>query len=156
VSWETGFEELAEYYPGSSKKIQRNVSSDAQERQPDTPAWDLKPRRLYELNGIKYEVFSIGDLAVALEKRPVTIRLWETKGFIPTTMRAPSNHQEKRQRIYSRAQIEGIVRIAQEEGILHQAKPRVEKTNFKEKVLDLFLELAELPMYGALPLDEDK
>ena len=115
--------------------------------------WHVKPR-VYEVDGISYEFFSIGDLAAALGKATVTIRYWEYQGFIPKpTLRAPSAHVSKRHRLYTRPQIEGIVRIAAEEGILEEARPRIEKTRFQEKVLDLFLALAKDPLSGATPVE---
>lgn len=144
MEWENRFSDLPEYYPGSSKRIQR----DAEEPQSEPAAWDATPRT-YEFGGVHYEFYSIGDLAAALQKRPVTIRLWESRGYIPKPLRAPAKIQDMRQRIYSRAQIDGIVRIAAEEGILHVAKPKIEQTRFRERVLDLFLELAQKPANGA-------
>lgn len=155
MTWEDRFSALAEdYYPGSSKKIAKPLRA-----VPDTAElpvnndWSASPRT-YVVNGVEYEFFSIGDLAAALDRRPGTIRLWERQGFIPEGLRSPSTHEGKRQRIYTRPQIEGIVRIAAEEGILGEARPRIDKTAFKERVLDLFLELARKPLSGAIPLTQ--
>lgn len=147
MKWENRFNDLPDYYPGSSKKIPR-VGPCVASTPAEDAAWDADPRT-YEFRGVEYEFFSIGDLARALQKSPVTIRLWESRGFIPTPLRAPSEFPDKRQRIYSRAQVEGIVRIAAEEGILHGARPKIGQTKFQERVLDLFLELAKRPANGA-------
>lgn len=108
------------------------------------------------MDGVDYEFFSIGDLATALNRRPVTIRYWESAGYIPVTdLRSPSTYPSKRHRIYSRAQIEGIILIARHERILDEARPRIGETQFQQKVLDLFVELAKLPLYGARRLDDE-
>lgn len=152
TGWEDDFSDIAEeYFPGSSRKI--TASSTKTPAKEETHTWDASPRK-YAWNETIYEFFSVGHLAMALQKSAVTIRLWESQGYIPQTQRAPSEHPSKRQRIYSRAQIEGIVRIAAEEGILGEARPRLDRTRFKERVLDLFIELAHKPLNGAVPLEE--
>ncbi|MFH9606838.1 MerR family transcriptional regulator [Streptomyces sp. NPDC017448] len=149
MDWERNFSTLAEeYYPGSSKKIGR-PRSEPPLRTPEND-WSSSPR-IYSVDGVDYEFFSIGDLAAALNRRPGTIRLWERQGHIPRGMRSPSSHTDKRQRIYTRPQVEGIRRIAEETGILHEARPRIEQTNFRSLVLDLFLALARQPLNGAVP-----
>ncbi|MFI0265668.1 MerR family transcriptional regulator [Streptomyces luteogriseus] len=158
MSWEKDFSELAEeYFPGSSQKIPRRQPSElalVRSAPKEPESWDANPRK-YEINGQLYEFFTIGHLAAALGKATVTIRLWEQQGFIPNPDRSPSAHADKRHRIYSRAQIEGIVRIAGEEGILYAARPRIRNTRFADRVLDLFIELAKSdPQNGAVPLEE--
>lgn len=155
MEWENRFSGLAEeFYPGSSKKISRQKSAEAEERETSLD-WASTPR-VYVVDGREYEFFSIGDLAAALDKRPGTIRLWERQGYIPEGLRSPSVHEGKRQRIYTRPQIEGIVRIAAEEGILDKARPRIDQTNFRTRVLDLFLELAKKPLSGAVEISSGK
>ncbi|MFJ1700374.1 hypothetical protein ACIOHC_35885 [Streptomyces sp. NPDC088252] len=156
MGWEDSFSELAEeYYPGSSKKIARSSSGPPDAAIAPTNDWAANPRT-YVVDGNEYEFFSIGDLAAALDRRPGTIRLWERQGYIPEGIRSPSAHAEKRQRIYTRPQIEGIIRIAAEVGILGEARPRIEKTRFRELVLDLFLELAKKPLSGAVQISTEK
>lgn len=48
----------------------------------ETNGWDENPI-IKTLNGIETEVFTVGALAHALNKTIVTIRSWETKGYIP-------------------------------------------------------------------------
>lgn len=156
MGWEEQFSELAEdYYPGSSKKISRPQAESAESAPEASNDWSSNPRT-YVVDGNEYEFFSIGDLAAALDRRPGTIRLWERQGYIPEGIRSPSVHEGKRQRIYTRPQIEGIVRIAAEVGILGEARPRIEKTRFRELVLDLFLDLAKKPLSGAVQISTEK
>lgn len=147
-SW---FNELDDYYPGSSE---RRGKPPALPPEPSGDSWDSSPRK-FVIDGIAYEFFTIGDLAAALHRKPVTIRQWESVGLIPVTkLRSPSEHVSKRHRIYSRPLVEGILRIAAEEGILDEPRPRYAQTKFKEKVFALFRELSGVPLYGAIPLNE--
>lgn len=155
MSWVDEFADLgspADYYPGSSKKITRDPRTPPPEKS-DRSSW-LAGRRKGEVDGIEYEFFAIGDLAAALNRKPVTIRLWESQGLIPLPRRSESLYPNKRHRLYTRPQVEGIARIAEEEGILHEARPRIKNTKFAERVLDLFKELKKQPVNGAIPWDE--
>lgn len=151
MSWDKDFAALGDYYPGSSKRRENPQA----EKPPDPPGilWDASPR-IYTIDGVSYEFFSIGDLATALNRKPVTIRLWEHDGIIPViNLRSPSEHVSKRHRIYTRPIIEGLIRIAEDEKILHVARPRIKDTQFREKTLELFIELSRKPLYGAVVLD---
>lgn len=153
MSWEDEFAELGDYYPGSSKRIQKNPPPEPAPPPADV-GWDAKPRK-GSRDGRDYEFFAIRHLAAALGVQPVTVRLWETKGIIPLSgQRSESTFPQKRHRLYTRPQIEGIARIAEQEGILYQARPRIKETNFTLRVLDLFIEIAKLPYNGAVPLNE--
>ena len=41
-----------------------------------------KPKRL-KVNGVEREFFTVGEMAKALGRKPVTIRMWELNGWIP-------------------------------------------------------------------------
>lgn len=152
MTWESQFGS-GDFYPGSSKRIE--APAVAEPADDDSASWDSSPR-IYTVDGADYEFFSIGDLAAALNRKPVTIRRWEALGYIPVTnLRSPSEHVSKRHRIYTRPLVEGIVRIANEERILHEARPRIEATQFRDKVLKLFVKLSTAPLYGAVRLSED-
>jgi hypothetical protein len=134
--------ELAEeYYPGSKRKIDR---SDPEAAKASTDGWDDKPR-IYKRNGVDTEFFTVGHLAMAMNRKPLTIRQWERKGIIPksTYQRAGKNgSQHGRRRLYTRAQIEGMIQIANEEGLLSNDRREIASTNFKARVLALFKQLA--------------
>ncbi|NDB82230.1 MAG: hypothetical protein EB127_05745, partial [Alphaproteobacteria bacterium] len=79
------------------------------------------------LGGVETEVFTIGALALALEKTIVTIRLWERKGYIP---RAPYRLRSKTlagkktggNRVYTRALIESAIEEFSLRGLLGSAR----------------------------------
>lgn len=135
------FEDIAaqERYPGSRHPIQRAPKKKAAK---DPDAWDAKPK-VYKVKGEEVEAFNIGALAKALNREPVTMRKWERDGILPISgLRKPSADPRGRRRLYTRAQIEGIVRIAKDEGILHAHQKPIKNTNFTERVLQLFKELS--------------
>lgn len=104
--------------------------------------WDAKP-----VKGLDAELFTIGALATALNRKPVTIRKWETNGWLPKArymLRKGSSIQGQR-RLYTREQIEGLVRIAREEHVLDDPKSlrtSIETTRFPERAKALWKELA--------------
>lgn len=133
-------DDSSEFYPGSKRTIDRKPKTSEPER-PDVPEWDRHPQMI-TVGGVPTEFFTIGALAEALGRRPVTIRKWETTGVIPVPLfRKTSAHNEGSRRLYTRAQIEGIVKIAAEERVLDNRKP-ISQTNFTERVRELYQELA--------------
>jgi len=79
------------------------------------------------LNGQETEVFTISALADALEKKVVTIRLWEKKGYIPT---APYRLRSKKlngnkvngNRLYTRELIDIAIEEFGKRGLLGSAR----------------------------------
>ena len=125
------------YFPGS--------------RQPITPPGGLRDPlaglvgKKFTIGGREIELFGISELADALNRKPVTIRKWEREGHIPNaTYTKPGINKDPRgrRRLYSRAQIEALVKIAQEEGILHDLHKQISKTNFQAKALNAFRQIA--------------
>jgi hypothetical protein len=141
MTYDEEVEQLAEeYYPGSKHKIDRD---DPEAAKAATNGWDLKPR-MYKRNGVDTEFFTVGHLALAMNRKPLTIRQWERKGIIPksTYQRAGRNgSQHGRRRLYTREQIEGMIQIAGEEGLLTNDRREIASTNFKPRVLALFKSL---------------
>lgn len=134
------FESIKEYYPGSRHPLVRGGQT--AERVNDLEAWDAKPRTL-KVGGVDREFFTIGNLAKALLRKPVTIRAWERAGVIPKpTFRKPSDDPRGTRRLYTRAQVEGMVRIAEEEGLMKGDYRPVGNTDFTRRVIALFRELA--------------
>ena len=109
---EKAFADL-EYIPGSKKKRREADPKVSRRKAGETNGWDANPI-IKRLGGEDTEVFTIGALALALEKQIVTIRLWERKGYIP---RAPYRLRSKTlggkktggNRVYTRALIEATV-----------------------------------------------
>ncbi len=112
--------------PGPSK-AQEHPWSRSKSRTPRDPrAWDARPKIL-PLKGIETEFFTIGQLATALHRSKYTVVDWIRKGSCPSpaTEPRPTEHRlGKGIRLWSRAQVEGIQRIAEEEGILGEQRRR--------------------------------
>ena len=133
---------LGEYYPGSRERREAPAA-------PADPVAGLflEAGRMLTVNGIEVEFFTIGQLAAVLNRKPVTIRMWEREGIIPSSgWTKPGRDRDPRgkRRLWTRAQVEGIWRIAREEGVLNPG-PHVSilTTRFTGRVKALFLELRE-------------
>jgi hypothetical protein len=85
------------------------------------------------------ELFTIGDLAVALLREPATLRLWEERGHLPPAdYRFPGQTRAGQRRLYTRKQVLGLIKIAQEEGLLDSFTKKVGLTGFPERARALF------------------
>lgn len=115
--------------PGS--KQPRRSDSDASKRKRakvlgESNGWDSDPI-VKTLQGVEIELFSIGALATALEKKVVTIRLWEKKGYIPLApyrLRSKSLQGKKvnGNRVYTRILIEIAIEEFNKRGLLGSAR----------------------------------
>lgn len=131
---------LDEYYPGSKTK---RVVHKAPE--PDDEPLELGTPRVYRVGGKDVEFFTLGQLAAALHRKPVTLRRWESDGVIPLPrFSVPGQDGDKRgyRRLYTRAQVEGIVSIARKEGLMDDTNKGIRATKFTESVVALFEEEA--------------
>lgn len=115
---------------------------------PDPTKWDAHPR-FYFVNGKKTEFFTIGALAIALNRSEQTLRLWERNGILPKTRKRtrkpvtdtyPDTGDPKQVgvRLYTREQIVGMVEAAEKEGILYNRVPMKDMVRFKERIAPLF------------------
>lgn len=127
-------------YPGKRPPINRPdspkhklTSAEAAER------WDANPQR-FMLKGQEVELFKVGALAKALDRRPVTIRAWETEGLIPqANFRTPTpkgeqvpGKQVKGRRLYLRSQIEFLILAVKQ---YHMGDPKkADKAGFRAHV----------------------
>ena len=144
--WEQEFadiqEPVPEFFPGSSRPIiqhQQNKKPKAEPRR--TTEWDAVPRR-YVVNGVEVDFFTVGQLAAALGRQAVTVRKWEREGVIPKAQfLAPSDDPRGKRRLYTRAQVEGIIQIADEEGILAVHQNPIGQTQFTKRIIELFSSL---------------
>lgn len=130
-----------DYYPGTRTEIIHEDPPAPPPAPPDAADIFSRPCTGYQINGKPFECYTIGTLARALDERsPVTIRQWERLGVLPrTNFRSPKQQGEGKARLYTRAQIEGIVAIAREEGIYPRAsKIPIRFTNFTARVVELF------------------
>lgn len=126
-----------DYYPGTRRKIEKNPKPPT----PDPLAWDAKPH-IFEVGGKDIELFTVGQLAMALGRAAGTIRKWENTGVIPKAMySSPSKDPRGKRRLYTRAMVEGIVKIAKQEGILSpNSRKSISATQFTNRVINLFKE----------------
>lgn len=73
--------------------------------------------KVYRMNGVDRRFFTIGELAKALNRRPVTLRSWESHGWIPkANFRTPAprgtqvpGKPVKGRRLYSLEQVEFLM-----------------------------------------------
>lgn len=114
-------------YPGRRKPVNRGAKS---EPVTDTPLWDDKPVR-YMVNGEVREFYTISHLAAALGYSVQSIRAWEDKGALPRSpFRSPrtakpvaGGRSDKGKRLWTREQIEGIVRLARRHKVILNKRP---------------------------------
>ena len=128
-----------QHYPGS-KQLRRAVAPPAKPAGREAgQQWDASPI-LKTIKGQTVEVFTIGQLGQSVGRAAVTIRLWERKGFLPKArMRLADRNGKGGRRYYTRAQVEGIARIAKEEGLLEPQAPLTPE--FTRRVFQLFVDL---------------
>jgi hypothetical protein len=122
---EKAFADL-EYLPGSKKKRKEPDPKVSRRKAGNSNGWDANPITK-TLGGKETEVFTIGALALALEKTIVTIRLWERKGYIPRApyrLRSKTLKGEKTggNRVYTRALIESAIEEFNRRGLLGSAR----------------------------------
>jgi hypothetical protein len=99
------------------------------------PVWAHRPRTLPHRPGEEY--FEIRILARALRRKSTTMRTWTTNGWLPK-----ARYRLHGRRLYTQAQIEGLVRIADEEGLLHDKRRNPASTHFPQRARELFAQLA--------------
>jgi len=136
---------LSKFFPGSSTPLDFEARKAVKEK--EIGEWDAKPL-IFNVGGVPTEFFTIGQLATALGNRSAnTLRAWEKEAIIPKSPYVKSSQDPRgRRRLYTRAMVEGMVRIAQEEGVLWPHKgTRLTETQFTPRVLQLFKTLLQLP-----------
>jgi hypothetical protein len=140
-----------EFYPGSTQRRRESLEAKSErmtmerrQAREDEP-WDAHPKEVEikiptksGVRTVRVEVFPIGALAKALKREPVTIRSWILKGWIPKArFKTPPIHGTRGnagRRLWTRRQIEGMLQIAQEEGLLDEKGTQMQKTNFSKRV----------------------
>lgn len=124
-------------YPGTSRPL--GVPHPAQTPSVgDAVRWDEDP--VYKkISGHYREFFAISHLATALGRSTKTIYKWETTGLFPgATWIYNGDSKNGRRRLYTRRQIEGVVAIAYEEGVLAGTKRFISQTQFPDRCRELF------------------
>jgi hypothetical protein len=129
---------FSKFFPGSSTPL--DIEEKQQKQQHESDQWDLKPM-IFTVKGKETQFFPIGALALALGGRKAgTIRAWEQEGLLPRSVFVkPSADPRGRRRMYTRAMVEGLVKIAKEEGVFWpQRGVRLSETQFPQRALELF------------------
>jgi hypothetical protein len=105
------------YFPGSRQPLPEGKQiAPTPEKVPQT--WDANPH-IKIVGGEKVEFFVIGALCAALGRPPVTIRSWVKQGHIPDArFRMPDKNGIRGRRLYTRTQIEALIKTAEVHGIL--------------------------------------
>jgi len=112
-------------YPGKREPVNRGKRKAV----PDTPVWDERPVH-YLVGGERQEFFTISHLSKALEYSQQSIRAWEAQGLLARTpFRSPrtkgmvaAGRSNKGKRLWTREQIEGIIRIAKKHRVIFPIK----------------------------------
>lgn len=113
------------------------------------PAWMTNKRwsKIFHMQGptgepVAVRLYTIAALADALVKDPVTIRRWMSLGVLPeSSWRTPSYHQnfkEAGRRLWSKDQIQALVTLATEEGVLGRKCRDMAATNFHGRIMSLW------------------
>lgn len=133
-------------YPGSKMKQKSYGPNYKPPPLPDDTVVDLGDPKQYLVRGVETDLYQMSSLSAALNRQPVTIRKWEADGVIPQPTYLVGSHDARaKRRLYTKDQLLGLRRIAEEEGILYpnangKWKP-VEQTDFRRKALELFKQL---------------
>lgn len=105
-------------WPGRTPPKNRKPSGKVR---PAEDALNGAKSKVYRINGVDREFFTIGEVARALGKQPVTLRMWENRGWLPRVKYrtpAPAAQQlpgkpSKGRRLYSREQVEFLLEASQ-------------------------------------------
>jgi hypothetical protein len=118
-----------DFAPGSKKK-RRELTPEVEKRRNQilsgSNGWDENPI-IKVLKGTEVELFPMSALATALDKKPITVRVWEQKGYIPIApyrLRSKTLNGEKVKgnRVYTRELIEITVEEFENRGLLGSAR----------------------------------
>ena len=134
-------------FPGRRRPVNR---PDPDAPGEDPSAWDYRPVKIF-FRGADREFFTIGHLATALGRSTVTIRSWESRGTLPNTpFRTPKPDHTPTfgpapagRRLYTRSQIEGILRICEELRIITDPHRKPPTEEFTRRVTKLYLSIRE-------------
>lgn len=131
------------FYPGSKQELR--TFSEAGESPAEDDLFFLDKPIIKLIQGEPTELFTVGQLALALNRKSGTIRLWERNGTIPKPVyTVQKDNKYAKRRLYTRPQVEGLRKIAIEEGILTDTTRHISKTKFADRAKKLFIDL----MYG--------
>lgn len=124
------------FYPGSKTPVKDYL----RQQYGPAPGEDLLPAPHVVSGGVCY--WTLGTLALLLDRSMTTLRRWEANGDLPETpwrLSARTRHGEVR--LYTREMLTGLVKIAYEEGLLAHHQRKLSVTKFTRRAHDLFREL---------------
>lgn len=126
-------------YPGTTRPVGPPVAAaEHASGSTDSTDWDAGPAYHYLQGGLR-EFFAIGHLAQALGRSPKTIYKWEARGHFPVaTFILNGSSRNGRRRLYTRQQINGVIEIALDEGILTGRRRFIGTTAFPARCAELF------------------
>lgn len=112
-----------ENVPGS-KQARRAQSVTPQKVRKES--WDANPI-MKTVNGVETEFFPISALAEALGKSVVTVRQWETRGYIPQSpyrlrQKVLNGKKTAGNRVYTRELVEAVIDEFKKRGLLGKAR----------------------------------
>lgn len=129
------------FYPGSTT-LKRSAGGEGPEIPEDEQTWERFGRKYHDHRGREITLYSISALAEALGRDVKTMRHWDKYQILPPCdSRTLSASEHGRWRLYTHAQLVGLRRIAQEEGLLSGKRVFVQKTSFTVKATELFRSL---------------
>ena len=114
------FADLDEFYPGSKRK--RRDAAPA--KSPVISDWESNYFEKYLPNGEKVQMYTLGSLALAINRSVKTLRAWMDQGKFPTSpYRLPSkigkNGEEYAgRRLYTKPMVEAVIEIFAKAGLL--------------------------------------
>lgn len=128
-------EEFRGYYPGSKQELPPRYVEPAKPVK-DDDSWDSHPI-IKRVGGEPKEFFTLGALCKVFNRPPVTIRLWIKHDKIPEArFRMPANGASRGgRRLYTRPQIEVLIKIAAQRGLLNA--PRITWENHRTFASDV-------------------
>jgi hypothetical protein len=104
--------------------------------------WDVRPKLMY-YRGQNVEFFMRGSLALALNRAVVTIRRLEEKGILcQPRIQSAAKHGRW---LYTRDQIEDLVKLAEEEGVINPSYRRPFSDRFTEEAHAILNRLPSQP-----------
>lgn len=105
----------------------------------EIPGLDKRMVHTIHINGIATTFYTIGALALALGKKPVSVRRWIRAGIIPDTQYVEEPVRGATGgggvRLWSPEQLEVIVEAARESGVLGKRPMSMEQTKFKQLLM---------------------
>jgi hypothetical protein len=96
---------------------------------------------MVDAGGVRHEVCYVGPFASRLGKSAATVRRWERLGILPESPFEQRIRRGPGRRLYTLPWVEGIVAIAESEGLAGRKPACIDATNFTARARELHREL---------------